>query len=317
MLLVNSTFGGVSGSGQYVKELYYRLLKRGYNVYMIFVKNVGYVNIPKLKSLSFFALAKLRSCFNALPECDIIHIHNPKFAGLIGNKPSIITIHGDYKTELKAEYGNFAKGIIWLIDKWIRRGDIVTTVSSYWANVRGWKYIPNGVDLRYVKKIKPSNESCVLFVGRKDPVKGYDLFIDVMNGLNYPHMMLGMQGEVPRDTVIGYMKSAMCLVIPSKVEGFPTVLLEAWASGCPVVASPLPTLKAISEDAIYFAEERSVQAFRKAVKKVIEDGELRERLIRHGFEEVRKYDWENIVNEYERLYRRLAEYEARCQGELT
>jgi len=42
-------------------------------------------------------------------------------------------------------------------------------------------------------------------------------------------------------------KNAYALVITSKVEEFLTTILEAWASKCPVVSSPLPSIVKLNE----------------------------------------------------------------------
>ncbi|MDJ0270500.1 MAG: hypothetical protein NXY59_08145 [Aigarchaeota archaeon] len=94
VLLVNSTFGRlVSGSGQHVYMLW-KHLKDKVNFEVWNVENIGYINIPKLKSITFYLRAKSKE----IPkDIDIIHIHNPKFAGLFRKgKKNILTIHGEY-----------------------------------------------------------------------------------------------------------------------------------------------------------------------------------------------------------------------------
>ena len=75
VLLVNSLFGRkVSGSGHHVYTLWkYLRDKVEFDVWN--VENIGYVNIPQLKNLSFYFKAKMR---DISPEIDIIYVHNPK-----------------------------------------------------------------------------------------------------------------------------------------------------------------------------------------------------------------------------------------------
>ena len=46
-------------------------------------------------------------------------------------------------------------------------------------------------------------------------------------------------GELSHDTVIKEMLSASVLALPSYTEGFPNVILESMACGCPIIATPV------------------------------------------------------------------------------
>jgi glycosyltransferase involved in cell wall biosynthesis len=300
VVMVNGTYGGVSGSGRAVKTLSEELVKNGLEVHLCTNETVGYVKIPKLKSLSFAVLAKLRSEF----KCDVIHVHNPKFAVVAkGGFPNVMTVHGDYLAEFSLKYG---KVITKIFDAWfglqLQKFRCVTCVSPYWSRLRGWRYVPNGLDLERLRRIKPSGERCVLFVGRKDRIKGWDLFEGAMAKLPYKYRMLGVYERAPWDQVIAYMKSAYCLVLPSMQEGMPYVVLEAWASGCPVIATDLPSLRSFGEGAIYFLEERSAESIRRAVRNVVEDESLAEGLRRSGLEKAEAFDIRSVAKEYISVY---------------
>jgi glycosyltransferase involved in cell wall biosynthesis len=142
----------------------------------------------------------------------------------------------------------------------------------------------------------------VLFVGRKDRIKGWDLFEGAMAKLPYKYRMLGVYERAPWDQVIAYMKSAYCLVLPSMQEGMPYVVLEAWASGCPVIATDLPSLRSFGEGAIYFLEERSAESIRRAVRNVVEDESLAEGLRRSGLEKAEAFDIRSVAKEYISVY---------------
>ncbi|MGQ0638082.1 MAG: glycosyltransferase family 4 protein [Nitrososphaerota archaeon] len=260
---------------------------------MFDVNSIGYLNIPKLKSLSFYyKLKKIKI------DVDIIHVHNPKFSGVVKNhKNAILTIHGDYIMELIRQYGVLGNIVTNFLKKNVELFDVITTVNPHWAKIRGWRYIPNGVSLDKIQQIKPSEAKYVLFVGRKDKIKGYELFKEISENIHYPSKMFF---DRPWEEVISFMKSAYCIVMPSEIEGFPTVILEAWASGCPVIASKIPELQSISEDSIYFAE-CNVKDFSNAVHKIIEDGEGM-KIAERASKIVRKYDWSNIAQQYYELY---------------
>ena len=304
VVMVNGTYGGVSGSGRAVKILSEELVENGFEIYLCTNKTVGYINIPKLKSLSFAILA--RSKLNS--EYDIVHVHNPKFSITTRKEfPNVLTIHGDYIIEFSLLYGRiFSK----VFDQWFKRQigkfRAITCVSPYWSKLRGWHYIPNGLNLEQIKEIQPAKDRYVLFVGRKDKIKGYDLFEEAMKKLPYPYKMLGVYEKVPWKQVIAYMKSAYCLVLPSKQEGMPYVILEAWASGCPVIATDLPTLRSFGEGAIYFLKERTVECIKYAVEDVIKNEDLAEKLRREGLNKAKAFDIKIVAKQFTKIYERAS-----------
>ncbi|MCD6369527.1 MAG: glycosyltransferase family 4 protein [Thermoproteales archaeon] len=316
VLLVNSLFGRrVSGSGHHVYTLW-KYLKNRVEFEVWHVENIGYVNIPKLKSITFYLKAKKRKIPS---DVDIIHVHNPKFAGLfVKTKRNVLTIHGDYKTEFKLKYGLLAKPIIKYIDTKVGNAEVITCVSPYWSKLYGWKWIPNMVELNEINKIEPAGESYLLFVGRDDPVKNYPLFRkiarEVFNKFKVKSLALGLCREdteylkhdkVSWESVISYMKSAYALVITSKQEGFPTVLLEAWASGCPVIAKSIPPMKTISDmfPGVLLLFDTIDEALRRIES--INDEDLRKVIVNNGYKIVKNFDASRVANQYYELYRGL------------
>jgi glycosyltransferase involved in cell wall biosynthesis len=304
VLMVNATYGGVSGSGSAVELLSTELLRRGIQVALQTGDTSGYLPVPKFKSASFTVIAKLRE----KSDYDIIHVHSPKFSAAVGrHSRNVLTIHGDFITELQRSYGSVTST---LFDIWFRaereKFESITCVSPYWSKLRGWEYIPNGLDLDAINKIPPSNERYVLFVGRKDKIKGYDIFEEGIRKTRYPYRALGVHEFVPRREVIALMKSAHCLVLPSSQEGMPYVILEAFAAGCPVIATDLPALRSFGEGAIHFLVNRDAESVRMAVEELVGDQRLWNRLRTSGLEKVKEYDIRAVAGQYISMYERLA-----------
>jgi glycosyltransferase involved in cell wall biosynthesis len=57
-------------------------------------------------------------------------------------------------------------------------------------------------------------------------------------------------GQLPQDQVALWMNAADCLVLPSKSEGTPNVVLEALACGTPVVATPVGEVPFLVKDGV-------------------------------------------------------------------
>ena len=321
VLLINPTFGGVSGSGRHVKLLYERLKdKVEFEVWN--VKNIGFINLPKLKTISFYLKCKLKK----IPDdVDIIHVHNSKLAGIIPeSKASILTIHGSYEEELEIQYGSLIAPVKWYIKRNLRNANAITCVDPYTADRMNWIWIPNMVDLESIKTIKRvEGEPKLVWIGRDDPVKNHELFRliakEAYKRFNVKSLVLGIRRgkyrehewinyeRVPWEMVISHLKNSYALVVTSKIEGLPSTILEAWASECPVIAPPIKSLSMLNKlfgEVIKLTENYEVESFLRYIKLAI-DGKLVQ-IIKKSKEVVSsKFDSRVVSEEYLSLYHEI------------
>ncbi len=92
-------------------------------------------------------------------------------------------------------------------------------------------------------------------------------------------------------------KNALCFVLPSLYEGFGLPILEAMQYGCPVAASNVSSLPEAGGDAALYFDPENVEDIRKNLESIIQNPELRERLIKKGYEQVKKFSWEKTARE--------------------
>lgn len=93
-------------------------------------------------------------------------------------------------------------------------------------------------------------------------------------------------GFRPHDEVRGLLAAAACAVVPSETgadgdeEGMPTVLLEAFACGCPVVATRHAGIPDVARDGVdsLLVPERDAEALATALGRMLDDVALRRRL---------------------------------------
>jgi glycosyltransferase involved in cell wall biosynthesis len=102
-------------------------------------------------------------------------------------------------------------------------------------------------------------------------------------------------------------RGAIALTIASYHETFGMPLLEAMASGTPVVASHAGSLPEVGGDAALFAPADDVVAWSDALQRVTTDDELRRRLRAAGLERAEAFSWERSAQQHLELFRSVAQ----------
>ena len=91
-------------------------------------------------------------------------------------------------------------------------------------------------------------------------------------------------------------------VFPSLNEGFGLPVLEAMASGVPVITSNVTSMPEIGGNAVLTLDPLDVAGLARSMRKVLLDGELREKMVRLGLEQAKKFTWQSTVEETKKLY---------------
>lgn len=94
---------------------------------------------------------------------------------------------------------------------------------------------------------------------------------------------------------------------PSLREGFGLPVAEAMALGAPIVCSNKGSLPEIAGDAALYFDPSEPEYLALAMSKVLEDGDLRDRLKREGYERSQQFLWSNATAQLSHLYLRLIE----------
>ena len=103
------------------------------------------------------------------------------------------------------------------------------------------------------------------------------------------------------------MSRATALVLSSDYEGSPNALLEAMALGCPVIATDSPggSREALHDgEAGILVPPRDENALAAAIKELIEDDSLRERLIERGRSAALAHRPDRVIESFLRLLER-------------
>jgi glycosyltransferase involved in cell wall biosynthesis len=208
------------------------------------------------------------------------------------------------------------------------------------------KVVYPGLERRFLEEVpaaelKATRKRCnlppafLLFVGAQVPRKNLVRFLEALkivhlHGIQIPLVLVGPEGEdteairlqaeklglghwivmpgyLDEEDVRHAYRLANAFVLPSLCEGFGLPLIEAMASGLPVAASQTSSIPEVCRDAAVYFHPESPESMAEKVVSVIEDGELRKRLIARGKERARDFSWEKAAAETLQFYERLVQ----------
>lgn len=294
-------------------------------------KKIRILLVPFLFLSLFFHLWRM------LPNYDIVHAHWLIPQGIVQSffeKPYIVTGHGGDVMSLNK--GIFRR----LKIKCLKRAKYVTVVSEHLKNKIQElvleiqpDVIPMGVDIsKFGRQYRKENyfnqgdRKVVLFVGRLAEKKGVKYLIEAMKNINALLVVVGdgplredlkkqafeieekvlFLGAKTHEELKVIYASADIFVCPSITakdgdqEGFGLVMLEAMASGLPVVASNSGGITQLIVDEVngLLCKEKCVDEIADKVKNVLDNKELQNKIINNMKNTLREHDYEIISQKY-------------------
>jgi glycosyltransferase involved in cell wall biosynthesis len=173
----------------------------------------------------------------------------------------------------------------------------------------------------------------VLCLGRSQRYKNTELMWRLAPALDAMGLDIAIAGDIDRATLASYgptppnvrllgrisdadfahaLSQALCLLFPSRIEGFGLPAAEAMALGCPLIASAAPCLPEVCGDAALLADPDDADAWIAAIHRLLHEPELRTGLIARGRQRAKAFSWRRIAETYLEL---MAEME-RCDRGL-
>jgi glycosyltransferase involved in cell wall biosynthesis len=210
----------------------------------------------------------------------------------------------------------------------------------------GVEIVPNGVDLNKFSisnsqfliqnikdelRIKP-NEKIIITVSRLAKKNGVSDLIKAGKYLDFPFkiLILGLGkeekklkklakklnlrneilflGHVSHQELPRYYFMSDIFARPSLSEGLGNVFLEAMAIGVPIIGTPVGGIPdfLIDGETGLFCQVNNPQSIAEKIKQVLDDEQLREKIIGNGLKLVqKKYDWNLIAQKMEKIYLKL------------
>ncbi|MGA2032741.1 MAG: glycosyltransferase family 1 protein [Thermoguttaceae bacterium] len=111
--------------------------------------------------------------------------------------------------------------------------------------------------------------------------------------------------EISDDEIADEYRRCDMLVFVSTYEGFGMPIIEAQATGRPVVTSNIFSMPEVAGAAAALADPFDAASIRATVLRVIRNGDYRAALIRRGYENTKRFSPRQIALQYAALYREL------------
>ena len=194
--------------------------------------------------------------------------------------------------------------------------------------------VPPGIDLETFRPLEGvrRRDDMLLALGRSNPLKNFPLTVDAWRELGPGGPELALFGiepgitpegraryvERPSDEGVNALFNECTVFLQTSVhEGFCLPPLEAMATGAAVVCTDAHGNRDFCVDGgNCLIPEPTVASVSGAVRRLLEDGALRERLGRAGIETAAEYAWKRRIDELERFYEGIAAGRA-DRGTLT
>lgn len=205
----------------------------------------------------------------------------------------------------------------------------------------------NGAKIEAVRNsfgiVPDDGKVLILTVGRYHPKKGFDLIPGIAaelrkRGLDFVWVIAGKKtGEIlrkfpeaaangvvtvekfatasedkfslPSEGLIDLYCSADIFVLPTLIETFGMVLIEAMAAGLPIVTTEAPGVKDVIKHGIngLKAVPGDPAGISELILKVLKDDELRAKLSSNSLDEAQKvYDWKTVTGKYIDFYNEIS-----------
>ncbi len=187
--------------------------------------------------------------------------------------------------------------------------------------------IPNGFDIGSFDFDLKKKDKKILLVSRLFEFKGFQYFLEAIKDIDTDYEV-NIVGEGPyKETLVQKAKdmkvnvnfmgwldnkspelkelseTSSIFIFPSTAENFPTVLLEAMASGCAIITTNVTGCPEVVGDTALLVRPKSSEDIGDALLKLISDDELRNRL---GFKAKQRvegnFTWRKIAKDYVRVY---------------
>ncbi|SFI88489.1 Glycosyltransferase Family 4 [Paenibacillus sp. UNC496MF] len=152
--------------------------------------------------------------------------------------------------------------------------------------------------LQAYAKIKDKTELNAIIVGKSseyfDEIKKLSSDLGIENRVQF-------LGYVSNKELSDLYRNARIFIYPSLYEGFGLPILEAMHYGTPTIAANASVIPEIAADATVYIDPLNTEDIADAILLLNHDSALREKMIRIGKENVKRFTWDNAAADIKEL----------------
>jgi glycosyltransferase involved in cell wall biosynthesis len=173
---------------------------------------------------------------------------------------------------------------------------IITTGASRITARKGLNYL-----LEALPELVAKNQSLYLkIMGDGDEKENLEKLAKELQMEKYVEFI----GRVPRENTAPFYQEASLFVLPSLNEGMSNAMLEALASGLPLVATDTGGTRELLQNGIngFIVEAKNSQDLKEKIKKIADNPELQRTMGEESRKKAMEMSWKKIAREYKDLY---------------
>lgn len=159
-------------------------------------------------------------------------------------------------------------------------------------------------------KLLPNSEQYSVVVSRSDETLVETNLMRQAEGLDVRFLALS------DEQLCAAYTGAVCLIYPSKYEGFGLPVLEAMAAGCPVITCRNSSIPEVAGDAVLYVSDTDVEDLRSALVQICL-ADIRQKLVNAGLTQARKFSWKNSAAIYADFCREVCEKKVAANQDLN
>ena len=176
-------------------------------------------------------------------------------------------------------------------------GKIHIGFASWIEELKGWHILAEAFTTLPLEE----RAKCDLYLA------GYDIERDALDAVVESNVDITYLGKI-NNVQQGFLPYIDILVLPSRTEGMPMIILEALQAGNCIVCTPVGGIPEVVEDGVsgWFIE-RSVESLRDKLLFLIRNPDIRERTKKQAYEQYQKVGSSAIMaDKYLKIYREIS-----------
>lgn len=178
-----------------------------------------------------------------------------------------------------------------------RNYGIPSAFVLYVGSLKPHKNIPNLFSA--MSQLTVSRDLSLVLVGEK--MDGYPELVHLARRLGLEKRVI-TTGQLSASDLATAYRAASIVVLPSLYEGFGLPLLEAMASGTPVIGSRAASIPEVMGEAGLYADASRPEELALTIDRIMGDSSLRESLRKKGLEQASRFSWERCAKATIQIY---------------